>query len=127
MSRSHYREFTGIPTATMNGQSVDTRKTFDSIDHIAPFESLMQRDLYKGYIMFPQSLYRNESGSVGKYSIILIENGVKQDDTLSDFFFNYVMDRAFDVWKWRLQNQGIFIVHDLDRLSNIRYADDIMI
>ena len=52
---------------------------------------------------------------------------MKQGDVLSAIIFNCVMDMAFDAWKLRLHNQDIFVAHGLERLSNTRYADDIML
>ena len=49
------------------------------------------------------------------------------DDTLSIILFNYVLDIAFYVWRLSLRYEGIFLAHGVPRLTNIRYADDVLL
>ena len=64
---------------------------------------------------------------MNRSSAFLIQRGVKQGDTLSAIFFNCVLDTAFDAWLLSFHHEGIYIGHGLPRLTNIRYADDIML
>ena len=60
-------------------------------------------------------------------SEFLIQKGVKQGDTLSAILFNCILDMTFDLWRASLTHEEIFIAHGRSRLTNIRYADDILL
>ena len=51
---------------------------------------------------------------------------MKQGDTLSAILFNCVLDIAFDEWRLSLNEEGLFIAYGLPRLTNTRYADDML-
>ena len=74
-----------------------------------------------------QLLYRRQSGSVNGSDPFGIRCGVKQGDVLSAIIFNCVLDIAFDSWKLRLGDHGLFVAHANPRLTNTRYADDILL
>ena len=69
-------------------------------------------------------IYQTESANGS--SSFSIKRGVKQGDILSAILFNCVLDLAFDAWKSRLTDEGIFIATGM-RLTNSRYADDVLI
>ena len=69
----------------------------------------------------------NQHGSVNGSSSFPILRGVKQGVILSAILFNCVLDIAFERWKARLTNEGLYIVWGLQRLTNTRYADDVLI
>ena len=46
---------------------------------------------------------------------------------LSAILFNSVLDLAFERWKLKLKDEGLFIAQGMPRLTNTRYADDILI
>ena len=74
-----------------------------------------------------QLLYAHQRGSVYDSKEFDIQRGVKQGDTLSAILFNCVLDLAFKKWKLRLTNEGLFTGFGLERLTNTRYADDILL
>ena len=46
---------------------------------------------------------------------------------LSSIFFNCVVDVAFQRVKARLGDHGLYLGEHIERLTNIRYADDILL
>ena len=107
--------------------SIDLRKAFDTVDHVALFSALRNHGVDDGYIALLQLLYRNQSGSVNGSKEFSIGRGVKQGDVLSAIIFNCVLDIAFEKWRARLHDQGLFWAFGLPRLTNTRYADDILL
>ena len=107
--------------------SMDMRKAFDTIDHHALMQSLRSKGLPDAYISLLSVMYTNQKASANGSSKFPIQRGVKQGDTLSAILFNCVLDIAFDTWRLSLANEGILIAHGLQRLTNIRYADDILL
>ena len=74
-----------------------------------------------------QLLYQDQTGSVHGSMIFDIVRGVKQGDVLSTILFNCVLDVAFENWLLELTSEGIFIHHSCIKLTNTRYADDILL
>ena len=72
-------------------------------------------------------LYSNQWGSVQGSAWFLIRRGVKQGDVISPILFNAALEMGFRAWKRRLVQQGILLETDVERLTNIRYADDVML
>ena len=107
--------------------SIDMRKAFDTIEHGAIFQSLSDIGIDEGYITLLRLLYQNQTGSVNGSDSFDIDRGVKQGDVLSAVIFNCVLDMAFEAWKLRLSDQGLYIGPGLCRLTNSRYADDILL
>ena len=103
------------------------RKAFDTIDHHALMQSLRSKGLPDAYISLLSVMYTNQKASANGSSKFPIQRGVKQGDTLSAILFNCVLDIAFDTWRLSLATEGILIAHGLQRLTNIRYADDILL
>ena len=46
---------------------------------------------------------------------------------LSAIIFNCVLDIAFENWKTSLVHEGLLLEGDFERLTNTRYADDILL
>ena len=119
----HHQEFQ-LPLWML---SMDMRKAFDTIDHAALMQALRSKGLSDEYISLLTILYSGQKDTVNHSSEFLIQKGVKQGDTLSAILFNCILDMAFDLWRSSLTTEGIFIAHGLPRLTNIRYADDILL
>lgn len=67
-----------------------------------------------------------KDGNVGEYKF-LITRGVRQADILSSLVYNAVLEHAMKKWKRKLRSHG-FQLHpnnEEERLTNVRYADDI--
>ena len=56
-----------------------------------------------------------------------ITRGVRQGDVLSPLLFNAALEHAFRKWKTRLVDHGWRVSSHGPRLTNIRYADDILL
>ena len=56
-----------------------------------------------------------------------MNRGVKQGDAISAMLFNAGLECACRKLKIRLHDHGILLATDSERLSNMRYADDIMV
>ena len=69
----------------------------------------------------------DQVGSVNGSKYFKINRGVKQGDVISAMLFNAGLECAFRKWKMRLSEHGILLATDSIRLSNLRYADDIML
>ena len=52
---------------------------------------------------------------------------MKQGNVISPLLFNVALEVTFKTWKERLTYHGILLAEDAERLTNIRYADDVMI
>ena len=91
------------------------------------FATLRDHGIDESYISLLQLLYAGQTGSVNGSKSFSIERGIKQGDCLSAIIFNCVMDIAFAKWKLKLRHHGLFIGTGLERLTNTRYADDILL
>ena len=90
--------------------SMDMRKAFDTIDHIALMRALRSRGLPEKCVSLLSVLYSNQKASVNRSSEFKIKRGVKQGDPLSAILFNCILDTAFDAWRLSLANEGIYIL-----------------
>ena len=52
---------------------------------------------------------------------------MKQGDVISPILFNCALEVVFSRWKTKMQDQGWLLHTNAERLTNIRYADDILI
>ena len=107
--------------------SFDMRKAFDRIEFVPLFHALREQGVPESYIALLTSLYKNQVGSVTGSAYFKINRGVKQGDVISAMLFNAGLECAFRRWKIRLHDHGILLASDIERLSNLRYADDMMI
>ena len=91
------------------------------------FAALRDQEVPEAYIQLLSALYEKQQGCVDGSRKFPIERGVKQGDVLSSMLFNAVLESAFRVWKTKLHTHG-FLLHDgNERLTNVRYADDVML
>ena len=106
---------------------MDLRKAFDTVDHDRLFAALGSHGIDPSYIALLKILYHGQKGSVHESAFFDILRGVKQGDVLSAILFNCALDVAFEEWKTKLRNEGILIREGMTRLTNTRYADDVLL
>ena len=73
------------------------------------------------------TLYQSQLASVNESREFSVGRGVRQGDVLSSILFNCVVDVAFQRFKARLLDHGLYLRDHIERLTNIRYADDILL
>ena len=56
-----------------------------------------------------------------------IQRGVKQGDVLYAMFFNVAIETVFRRWKERICLEGFLFSAGVERLTNVRYADDVLL
>ena len=108
--------------------SIDLKKAFDRVDHIVLFTALESQGLDIQYINLLRSLYLKQEVCVDTFRFG-IKRGVRQGDVLSPLLFNAVLEFAMRKWKAKLVGGSGFALHpnkECERLTNIRYADDII-
>ena len=91
------------------------------------FNTLREQSVPELYIALLTSLYTNQVGSANGSEYFKINFGVKQGDVISAMLFNAGLECAFRKQKIRLHDHGILLATDSERLSNLRYAGDIMV
>ena len=73
------------------------------------------------------ALYADQTAATRGSRSFPIRRGVKQGDVISPILFNAGLELAFRKWKQRLTTEGWLLDGDGGRLTNTRYADDIML
>ena len=73
-----------------------------------------------------KSRTRTQKGHLKDGPRFAIQRGVKQGDVLSPTLFNAGLEHAFRSWKAKLSTQGLHVGVP-ERLTNVRYADDIIV
>jgi hypothetical protein len=107
--------------------SLDLQKAFDRIEHDSLFQALQAQGVPDTYLQVLRRLYAGQSGIVrGSNCVFDITRGVKQGDVLSPMLFNSGLEPAMRNWKQSLKSHGLH-VGAVDRLTNIRYADDLLL
>ena len=106
--------------------SLDLTKAFDKIEHDALFQALLRQGVPPSYLALLTSLYRKQTGSVQGGRSFSIKRGVKQGDVISPMLFNAGLEHAMRNWKQKLRNHGLHVGKE-ERLTNVRFADDIML
>ena len=107
--------------------SLDLRKAFDRILHQPLFRTLRLQKVPESYVQLLVVLYKNQKGSIDGKVFFAIRRGVKQGDVLSAILFNAVLEEAFIQWKSKLVSEGFLLKENTSRLTNVRYADDILL
>jgi len=79
------------------------------------------------YINLFAFLYSDQTGAVRGSRQFPIQRGVKQGDVISPILFNAGLEMAFRRWKAGLGTHGWLLDALGDRLTNTRFADDIML
>lgn len=107
--------------------SLDLRKAFDRLQFGPLFDALREQGLPEAYVQLLSALYKNQKGCVNGSHLFPILRGVKQGDVLSSMLFNAGLESAFRLWQSKLRKQGFLLTPNSERLTNVRYADDVML
>ena len=107
--------------------SLDLRKAFDTIQFTPLFTALRNQGVPEAYVQLLAALYEKQKGSVNGSTLFDILRGVKQGDVLSSMLFNAGLEAAFSEWRCRLTSEGFLLSTGGSRLTNVRYADDVML
>ena len=105
--------------------SLDLKKAFDRIEHVSLFRALHHHGVDHEYVKLITMLYREQTGYIKGGRAFAIERGVRQGDVISPLFFNAGLELALERWKRRLGDCGLH-VGCTERLTNVRYADDLV-
>ena len=105
--------------------SLDLQKAFDRIEYSSLFGALQSQGVSRPYLKLLAALYCNQTGDVTG-NTFPIQRGVKQGDVISPLLFNAGLEHAMRKWKLRLQHCG-FDLGNGEYLTNLRYADDLML
>ena len=106
--------------------SIDLTKAFDRLEHHVLFRALSEQGVDVEYVRLLSDIYSAQWGSVNGSAAFDITRGVKQGDVLSSLLFNAGLEHAVRKFKARAQQCG-FDVGGVSLLSNMRYADDILL
>lgn len=105
---------------------VDFHKAFDTVEPSAILKTLQECRVDYRYTKLIYNIYKNATMVVKlreNTERIPIRRGVRQGDTMSPKLFTAVLEYAFKRLKW--EEKGINI--DGKRLTNLRFADDIVL
>ena len=111
--------------------TVDFMKAFDSISHKSIWEALESCNVDDEYV---KKIYRDQKASVQtdeESNIFDIQKGSKLGDPMSSLLCNTVLQYSLkeEIQRWQKQEgMGIYLSdHDRDCLTNLRFADDVML
>ena len=109
--------------------SLDLRKAFDRIEWPYLFEALGEQALPTSYQNLLKMLYAGQEGVLSDDKRFPIRRGVRQGDVLSPLLFNSATEMVISKWKAKLKSHGlrISVAEDAERLTNVRFADDLII
>ena len=113
--------------------TIDFAKAFDTVEHSCLWSALQKQGVPSGYIRVLSSLYEGQTAQVRTdrvsrpYSIM---RGTKQGDPLSSLLFNSLLEDIMREVKpeWVRKHMGLRVGHtDLCQLTNLRFADDLLL
>ena len=114
--------------------TVDFTEAFDSISRKSIWEALKSCNVDHEYVSLLRKIYRDQKASVQtdeESNIFDIQNGSKQGDPMSSLLFNTVLQNSLkdEIQRWQKEKgMGIYLSdHDRDCLTNLRFADDVML
>lgn len=104
---------------------IDYSKAFDSVEHLPILTSLQRQGVATKYLRILAKIYSNSTAKISldkEGEPFKLERGVRQGDPLSPKLFNSVLEEVFRKTEFKY---GITI--DGNKLSNLRFADDIVL
>ena len=107
---------------------IDYKKAFDSVEHASLVESLEKIAIHPKYIRLIDKIYTNCYAKVKteiEGETFQIKKGVRQGDPMSPKIFTCILEMIFRKLNWNKKRYGINI--NGKRLSNLRFADDIVL
>ena len=118
----------------MRTATVDFTGAFDSISHKSIWEALKSCNVDHEYVSFLRKIYRDQKASVQteeESNIFDIQKGSKQGDPMSSLLFNTVLQYSLKEetqrWQKKKRMEKNLSDHDRDCLTNLRFADDVML
>lgn len=112
---------------TLHIAFIDFEKAFDSVEIPMMLKALANQNIQNKYIKIIKHIYENSEANIKldipSTSNFKLERGVKQGDPMSPKLFNAVLEEIFKSLKW--SSLGLNI--DGLRLSNLRFADDVVL
>jgi len=105
---------------------IDYRKAFDSVEYNAVWQAIQSQGVHSQLSLIVQEMYKEGLSKIKMKDSMVpvkIERGVRQGDTLSPLLFTALLRSVFLNLDW--ENRGISI--NGDRLSNLQFADDIVL
>ena len=109
--------------------SIHLSKAFDRVEHETLFEALADQGLPDSYASVLKRLYAEQVGVVDEEADFHVSRGVRQEDVLSPLLFNCALESVMRKWKEKLRDHGWDVLSrtQTQRLTNVRYADDLML
>ena len=110
--------------------AVDFKKAFDSVGHISLWQSLLKQGVPHVYVNFLQRLYAGQSGRVQTDCLsrsFPVLRGTRQGDPISPILFKAALEDMMRSLKERWTQRGFGIQLGGRRLSNLRFADDLLL
>jgi hypothetical protein len=107
---------------------IDYRKALDSVEHTKIIDSMEAIAIHLKYIRLIQEIYKNSNGKVRteiEGEMFRTKRGVRQGDPISPKLFTCLLEILFRKLNWNQERVGVNI--NRRRLSNLRFADDIVI
>ena len=89
--------------------------------------ALREQHVDEPTIALIMELYKDQRGCANGSRTFDIRRGVKQGDVLSSLLFNACIEMVFRRWKDRLRSHGLDVTNQGERLTNTRYADDVLL
>ena len=112
--------------------TIDFMKAFDMINHSALLSSLRAQGLPNHYVELIEAFYSNQSATMKidrESRPFRILRGVRQGDPMSPVLFNAALEEVMRKCKakWSTTGLGIRVDEQTERLTNLRFADDILL
>ena len=113
--------------------AIDFKKAFDTVEHPSLWDALQEQGVPLQYVTILRKLYDGQTGRVvanGESRPFSITRGTKQGDPISPHLFNSVLEKAMTGLKatWLKRGWGNQLgTNPEDRLSNLRFADDVLL